>query len=282
MIDRVVVTVFPGYCFMSVLCIRSVLEHVPTTPITVIIDDFDLESWPNFVSNYQDFLSQQFCDVDIEFCCYSQLDKIDHANMGGWFRQQLVKLYVDQFVDEDNILLVDADVILQQPPKLDTVPAGSWPYTPISAGFNLYVAYMLNREPWLGTKEQNLSTSWVPVRYVSRQLIQALRRHVEHMHGKDFLDLHIDLMIEKKIVAYDPQGQTMIMSEFELLEVFRKHIWHESLPFSEGAAPFYHTSEKDWQKDIGWFESRNVTVPRSLWESMIRFGSNPVFQMSQQ
>ena len=278
MIDRIVVTVFPGYCFMSVLCLRSLCDHVPTTPITIIIDDFGLDRWPTFPDEYQTYIDSQFPYLNIEYRRYSELPDVDAANMGGWFRQQLIKLHVDHFVKENNILLVDADVILEQSPRLDVIPASSWPATPISAGFHLYIEFMLGIDPWLGNQKENLCASWVPIRLVTRDLLQALRDHVETRHNKNFLQLHIDLMKQQKIVAFDPDCKTMIMSEFEMLEVFRKYLWENPLPLSNGASQFYHTSQKDWNTDMSWFVDKQVEVDNDLWNKVKVFGSNPAIQ----
>lgn len=278
MIDRVVVTVYPGYFFMSVLCIKSIQQHIPGVPITIIIDDFELESWPEYPTQYQTYITQQFPTLNIDYRRYSELPTVDDARMGGWFRQQLIKLYVDQFVKEDCILLVDADVVLEETPDVLTIPAMTWPTTPIGIGFSLYVKFMLGVDPWLGTKEDNLGSSWVPIRFVTRELLQALRTHVETHHNKNFLELHIELMKQQKIVAFDPECQTMIMSEFEMLEVFRRHLWKHPLPLRHGTTRFYHTSQKDWQVGRHWFEQQQVNVDNQLWNQVLIFGSNPVIQ----
>ena len=278
MIDRVVVTAFPGYFFMSVLCLQSIHKYFPDTPITIIIDNYDLKLWPDYVSQYQNYIDSEFENLDISYKLYTELPKVDDAHMGGWFRQQLIKLHVDHFVNEDSLLLVDADVILEEYPRLDNIPANPVPFGPISAGFHHYIKYMLGIDPWLGTKEQNLGSSWAPVRYVTKQLIQSLRSHVEKIHQKNFLDLHLDLMKQQKIVAYDPDCNTMIMSEYEMLEVFRRHLWTHPLPLQRGAGNFYHTSEKDWRRDRGWFESKGVNIADELWEKVQFFGTNPIYQ----
>lgn len=282
MIDRVVVTVFPGYFFMSVLCLKSIDKYFHNVPITLIVDDFGLDLWNDFADQYQQYIQATFPTLNICFRRFSELDKVDDANMGGWFRQQLIKLYIDHFVDEENILLIDADVILEELPKLDHVPAIPVLPDPISAGFQLYIQHMLGIDPWLDTKEQNLCASRVPIRYVTRSLIQALRNHVEVLHKKNFLDLHIDLMRQQKIVAYDPAGKTMTMSEFEMLEVFRKYLWKHPLPLRPRMEKFYHTSEKDWKKDRSWFESQAVLVTDQHWHQLQTFGSNPVYQTGNQ
>lgn len=278
MIDHIVVTAYPGYFFMSVLCIRSIQQYLPDIPITIIVDDFGLGDWTQYPEQYQNYITSQFPTTEISYRRYSEIPTVDNAQVGGWFRQQLIKLYVDQFVTADRILLIDADVILKEIPGIDTVPAKSWPVTPISIGFHLYVEFMLGIEPWLGTRDQNLGSSWVPVRFVTQDLLQSLRNHVERRHNKNFLELHLELMKQQKIVAFDPECKTMIMSEFEMLEVFRRHLWKQPLPLVEGHSDFYHTSEKDWQLGKTWLESHQVTVEDNLWNQVMLFGSNPAIQ----
>lgn len=278
MIDRVVVTAWPGYFFMSVLCIRSIEKHFHNTPITILVDDFDLKLWPDFPEQYQIYLKSQFDKLDIDFQRYSQLTGVNDAGTGGWFRQQLIKLHVDNFVKEENILLVDADVILLEKPTWHAVPATPWPLGPVSKGFQNYIKFMLGIEPFLGTKEQNLCASWVPIRFVTRDLLQSLRDHIEHVHNKNFLQLHIELMQQQKIVAYDSNGLSMVMSEFEMLEVFRRHLWKFPLPFRKFVEEFYHTSKEDWINGKTWFEDQQVLIPDNLWNNLEIFGSNPAIK----
>jgi hypothetical protein len=273
-IDRVIVTVYPGYCFISVLCLRSIFRYLDQTPLTILIDDFELWRWPSFVDNYKKYILQQFPDHYIEFACYSNLNKVNNGNTSGWLRQQLIKLHADYFVPESNILLVDADIILKEYPDTDTIPARLFPESSTGIGFKLYCKYMLGTELRLGSSEENLGSSWAGFRWVSKELLQALRSHVEHVHNQNFLDLHINLMQNKKIVAYDPTGQTMIMTEFEMLELFRKYLWKEPLPLRSSASAFFNDNIEDWKRNSDWFTNQNVHVDSEMWNASQYYAAN--------
>jgi len=277
-IDRVIVTNHPGYFFISVLCLRSIFEYLDQIPVTILIDDFDLTHWPSFVDNYKKYISQQFPSKNIAFECYSTLDKVNDGNAGGWVRQQLIKLHVDYFVSESNILLIDADVILKEYPNVSWIPARPFPESPTGLGFKLYCKYMLGTELRVGSSEENLGSSWISFRFVSRELLQALRAHVENVHKKNFLNLHIELMQDKKILWYNDTEQTMIMSEFEMLEIFRKHFWKDPLPLRPYASNHFNDNIEDWNREPDWFQNQDVTIDLELWKSSQSFADKRLFK----
>lgn len=266
-IDRVVITTFTGYFFITVLCLRSVKKYLSHLPIDIIIDDFDLEHWPTYVIDCKQYLSTEFPELDLNFFLFSQLNTVDDAQHGGWFRQQLIKLHLDQLIRDDNWLSVDADVIFNEYPNLNIIPVVRTSADPIDTGNRLYVKYMLGvNKPYLGNSNDHLCASGVPFRYISRQLLQELRQHVEQQHNKNFLQLHLDLMKSGEIVAFDPAMKKMIMSEFQLIEVYRDQFRHDNLTIKIGTSAFDHDSIKDWNRNKSWFESQNVVVPDKYWQ----------------
>lgn len=276
-IDRVVVTTFTGYFFITVLCLRSIKKYLSHLPVDIIIDDFDLAYWPSYVDDCKKYIKQQFPDLNINFFVFSQLPHVDDAKHGGWFRQQLIKLHLDQIVQDNNWLLVDADVVFNDYPVIDTVPVKRANPDSIDSGNRHYVKYMLSTErPYLGHSDQHLCASGVPFRYISRDLLQQLRQHVEKIHNKNFLQLHIDLMNARQIVAYDPDMQKMIMSEFQLIEVYRNQYTNDNLEIDLGASAFEHDSVKDWHRSRDWFEAHNVPVNDQHWQFSQAVGQHHV------
>jgi hypothetical protein len=276
-IDRVVVTTFPGYFFITVLCLRSVKKYLPHLPVDIIIDDFGLDHWPNYVDDCQQYLRSEFSDLDLNFLLFSQLSKVDDARHGGWFRQQLIKLHLDQLIKGDDWLSVDADVIFKEYPNLNIIPVTKTSADAIDSGNRLYVKYMLNvDQPFLGNDADHLCASGVPFRYLSRKLLTQLRQHVEQNHRKNFLQLHLDLMTTGKIVAFDPDAQKMIMSEFQLIEVYRNQFCNNDFVIKIGTSAFDHDSVKDWHRSREWFESQGVTVTDQHWQLSQQFGQHHV------
>jgi hypothetical protein len=271
-LDRVVITTFPGYFFITVLCLRSVKKYLPHLPVDIIIDDFDLGQWPTYVNDCQQHLHTEFTDLNLNFILFSQLANVDDANHGGWFRQQLIKLHLDQLVIGEHWLLIDADVVLNSYPQLNTIPVTRTSADPIDSGNRQYVKYMLSTEkPYLGNDHEHLCASSVPFRYISKELLIQLRKHVEQVHNKNFLQLHIDLMKAGEIVAYDPDIQKMVMSEFQLIEVYRNQYRSDNFAIKVGASAFEHDSIKDWHRDRAWFESRGVLINNHLWQLSQQF-----------
>jgi hypothetical protein len=271
-VDRVVVTTFPGYFFSTALCLQSIEKYFPGPSIEIIVDDFDLTLWPNYVNDCKTYITQHFPNLKINFYLFSQLSGVDRARAGGWFRQQLIKLHLDILVPGHSWLLIDADVVLQDTPDPTTIPSVPHPPDAIGLGNRQYVKHMLQTStPWLREESESdfICVSGIPIRYLTKDLLQSLRRTVEQNHNKTFLDLHLDLIATQDIVAYDASGQTMIMSEFELIEVYRNRFYQHPVPIRTGANRFVHTSIKDWNLGVQHFNS--VSVPDHLWKKMLNF-----------
>jgi len=277
-IDRIVLTTFPGYFFSQIRCLRSTQQYAAGFPIDIIIDDFDIQHWPTYVNDCQLYITQCFPNLDITFHLFSDFAGQNRVKTGGWFRQQLVKLYLDQFVTGDRWLLVDADVVFTQDIRLDAVSAtvSSTP-DPITVGNRLYAEFMLGTDqPWVVNKDEYWCLSSVPFRLLQRDLLQGLRAHVESLHGQSLFDLHLDLFETARLVAFDPESQTMIMSEFQLIEVFRHRYYHTPLPIGRCVASnFEHSSIKDWNTEKSWFEQQ-LPVDEQHWKSLENFGKHHV------
>lgn len=273
MFDRIAITTYPGYFFSQILCLRSIQQHTPGHPVHVIIDDFGsqkcgLQSWPKYIKHCKKYILDNFTDLDIHFHLFSDFDQMSQVNSGGWFRQQLVKLHVDWMVPGQSWLLVDADVCFLEPPKVDIVSATvNKHFNPIDHGNRLYVGYVLNcDQPWLQDPNEYWCVSSVPFRVVDRTLLEHLRQHVQQVHRQSMFDLHIKLFNSDQLVAYDDAGDKMIMSEFQLLEIFRHRYTNHPLPIGRTwSTHFSHSSIKDWNLPRHDFEQQQVPVSDKHW-----------------
>lgn len=276
-IDRIVLTTFPGYFFTQVLSLRSIQQYAAGFPIDIIIDDFNLTHWPTYVDDCKQYLAHCFPDNKFNYYCYSQLPGIEKVKTGGWFRQQLVKMYLDKLIPGNKWLLVDADVMFLEQPKVDAVSAVIREGGPIDLGNRLYVKHMLHTDqPWVDNETEFWCLSSVPFRLIERDLIVELRKHAEKLHG-DFLQHHLDLFETQQLVAFDPNGKTMVMSEFQLIEVFRHRYYHSPLPIGRHvASKFDHSSQKDWRFDRNWFAEQGVDTPDQYWNRSQTFGKHHV------
>lgn len=278
-IDRIVLTTFPGYFFTQILSLRSIQQYAAGFPIDIIVDDFGLTHWPTYVEDCQQYIVQCFPSANITFHKFSDFPGMERVQTGGWFRQQLVKLYLDHFVSGSRWLVVDADVMFTEPIGLDTVSATvRTEPTSIDIGNRLYVQNMLNCDrPWVVNEQEYWCLSGAPFRPVSKDLLQQLRNKVESVHDKNLFELHLELFEQNKLVAFDPNNQTMIMSEFQLIEIFRHRYYCEPLPINRyKASNFDHTSLKDWKFERDWFEQQSVPVADKHWEHSQLFGKHHV------
>jgi hypothetical protein len=276
-IDRIVLTTFPGYYFSQIFSLRSIQQYASGYPIDIIVDDFDINYWPSYVNDCQNLIQTNFPNLDIVFHRFSDLPGMERVQTGGWFRQQLVKLQLNNLVQGNNWLVVDADVEFLGQPCIDKISGMVRPKPdPIDIGNRLYVQHMLDcDQPWVVDEQQYWCLSTVPFRYIPRDLLQQLQNKVENAHQQSLFELHLGLFESNQLVAYDPQSLTMVMSDFQLIEVFRHRYYHTPLPIGQFAVGnFSHSSTKDWQFDRSYFQQRNVSVSNREWELSQLFGKH--------
>jgi len=295
-VERYVITTWPGYFFQTVLCIKSILEHLPARPIHIIVDDLHNNGyptttpWPGFLDDLVKYVGDNVY-VPIEYHRFSDQPWASHCDV-GWWRQQLVKLNLDQYIPGNSWFVIDADIIFAQTPDFGIVPVNLdrsfvSHANPIDIGNKLYVKYMLNTELTKLTCEGfPASSSGVPFRTLDRTLLQSLRKHVESIHHKDFNQLHIDLCNQQEIVGFDPEAKKMVMSEFELIEVFRQELSGNALmvkpigcdhtyTLTPGPDRVYrHSSKKDWQLGREWLQAQNLNITDAQWQMSKLFIEN--------
>lgn len=278
-IDRIVLTTFAGYFFTQILCLRSIQQYAAGFPIDIIIDDFDIQHWPSYPEDCQQYILDNFPDLDITFHKFSDFAGMEQVKTGGWFRQQLVKLHLDRFVPGNRWLLVDADVEFVEPLRVELVSAtvNTTP-NPIDIGNRLYVKHLLDCDhPWVVNEHEYWCLSGVPFRLLQRDLLEQLRVKIANVHNDNVFYMHLKMFNNNTLVAYDPECKKMIMSEFQLIEIFRHRYYHSPLPIGRNTVSnFRHSSMKDWQFDRSWFERKNIQVNDREWTLSQTFGKHRV------
>jgi hypothetical protein len=276
-IERAVITTFPGYFFSTILTLQAVYKYLGKLPVSILIDDFDHAAWPNYVDDVKSYVAQHFDNENIDYKLFSQLHDVDSAKTGGWFRQQLIKLHLDQMVNDNHWLLIDGDTVLDDIPDLQSIPLFAGPGSSIDIGNRKYVEFMLAiDQPYFATDKEWWCASSVPFRYVSRELLTQLRQHVEKIHNENFLQLHINLMKQHQLVAFDPEHQCMIMSEFQLMEIYRHRVQQWPYLRFGGASAFRHDSVKDWNRNINQFVDHGLLNVDQYWSHCQQFGKHHV------
>lgn len=276
------VLTFPGHFFQTALCIQNLLLHYPecTDRITVIADDVQCEPWAGYVSDLRHYLGSCYPVVPV-----SALPQISRC-VAGWWRQQLVKLTIDQILPGTQWFVVDGDVIFRSRCDVqDCVPI-SRRYDATSRWSQMCINYVRGA---LGTnqgimydQDQPVTTSPVPFRHLDRDLLQALRGHVESRFNSDFVDLHLGWFQDQTIVADIDPPTRWVMSEWELIECFRQMVLGQRLPYHELGSGyqtdvdldnadhsngiFLHSYQRDTVIGRTWFRDQGVAVPDPIWQ----------------
>lgn len=284
----IAVVTYPGHFFLTALCLRSLSTFYPETKnYFVVYDDTASAKWDNYLEDsrscyYGPWLGQ------LTYVPFTAVDPRIGTVESGWFRQQLTKLCIDQILPGDDWLVVDGDVIMDSRcdiTSITPVDLRDHASSPLSQSVARYTGYMLGKEDYhLDYQGQYAITSSVPFRHLSRDQLTLMRKQVERTHDRDFVDLHLDLLANQEIVAYDPSGQKMVMHEWELIEAFNQIRSPNQFAITVvGSGHEYetHTSciDSDFRfrqgyrrdKDIGqeWFRQQLISVPDDLWSKAL-------------
>lgn len=281
-----VILTFPGHFFQTCLCVKRLIEHYPEIhKIHFVLDDVQASPWHSYSI---DFAAAIFSltDVPCEILCVSTLPKIRDC-VAGWWRQQLIKLTLDQILPGDAWFVVDGDVIFLSRCEIkDRIPI-SRRYDETSRWSQMCVNYV---KGVLGTDQgimhdenQAVITSPVPFRYLDRDILQALRSHVESRFGADFVSLHLGWFHDQTIVADIDPPVRWVMSEWELIECFRQIVQNQKLPYHDigsgyqidaeigrpGRDVFVHSYLRDSSISPLWFAQQGVAVDDHVWNKSL-------------
>lgn len=281
---RTAVLTFPGHFFQTQLCLRSLFEHYPEVAdsITVIADDVECKPWSSYIRDLADCLTNR---PNIHVIPISEIEGINKC-VAGWWRQQLVKLTLDLILPDDQWFVVDGDVIFRSRCEVqDRVPISRrydaesrW-----SQMCELYVQNLLGiSQGTMLDRDQPVITSAIPFRYLTRELLADLRHHVESRWGGDFVDLHLAWFDNQTIVADIDPPTRWVMSEWELIECFRRAVQHRELPYhdigsgyqldaglntvTQNKEIFLHSYQRDTEIGQQWFRDQGLTINDQTWQ----------------
>lgn len=284
-----VILTFPGHFFQTHLCVKSLLEHYPEVArLTFVLDDVQASPWHSYRDDFVDTW-QSTIDRPWHIICCSDMPKIS-ACVAGWWRQQLVKLTLDQILSDDQWFVVDGDVIFRSRCEVkDHVPISRRydGHSRWSQMCELYVKGVLGTEQGIMLdQDQPVITSAIPFRYLDRALLSQLRQHVESRFGCEFVDLHLTWFADQTIVADIDPPTRWVMSEWELIEVSRQQIQGEFRPYQDIGSGyqiesvdqikakhniFIHSYKRDTDVGRAWFEQQGVTIPDSIWQRSLEW-----------
>lgn len=278
------VLTFPGHFFQTLLCLRSLRQYYPehTNRITVIADDIQCEPWNDYAHDLQEVMPD--CDIVLT----STLPGIRNC-VAGWWRQQLVKLTLDKILPDKDWFVVDGDVIFHSRCEvLDRVPI-SRRYEPHTNWSRMCVNYVNDvlgiTQGTLQDGDRAVITSPIPFRHLTQHWLQSLRNHVENRFQNDFVDLHLAWFQDQTIVADIDPPTKWVMSEWELLECYRRFVVDQQLPFEDIGSGyqidadlnsihqhnglFQHSYQRDAAIGTEWFQQQGLTIDPKLWSKCL-------------
>lgn len=285
--DAVTLT-FPGHFFQTLLSIKSIHKHYTDIKTHyVLVDDVNSGCWTDYLQDLQQALPNH----DFIFKTVSSLDRIALCQ-SGWWRQQLVKMTLDEILPGDEWFVVDGDVIFDTFCEYrDVVPLDHTPLNESGSIEPLTVNYVKNLlgidQGHLYLKNRPCLTSPIPYRLLSRNLLEKLRYHVETRFGKKFVELHLEWFNNETIVRTHSDLSKMSMSEWELIELFRREVLQESLPFhcigpgyqldvdtssmTQHKGIYRHGYRRDAQMPKEWFQKQGLDVSDRTWAKAVEW-----------
>ena len=270
---------YPGHLLMTALCLRSIRKHYPDIgKIYVLYDDL-APTRLDYATTCADLYSPA------ELVPYSRLTGIQACDV-GWWRAQLIKLHVDLLLPGDRWFVVDGDVIFDEPCDVVNVT----PYSPwvderdcmIDQMVDRYINHMLGVSAGRVTVADYplIITSIIPFRWLDREQLTSLRSHVCAVTGQtSMLDYHCDLFRSQGIVGYMPEGDRMVMHEWDLIEAWN-HLHRpgryrlvmtgsgyqiDQVTNDFQSPRFRHNSMRDREIGRGWFEAQDIAITDDLW-----------------
>ena len=280
---HVVVLSYPGHFHQTQMSVKSLMKFYPETQkITFVLDDIQTDTWPSYVDDHVLAMSS-WLTIPFEVLRTSQMQNIKQCFI-GWCRQQLIKLTLDQLVSGDEWFVVDGDTIfLTRSDIKQSVPV-SFRYQPNQNYSILSCNYV---KTLLGIPQGNLTyedtavgTNPIPFRWLTKELLAGLRSRVESRFGQEFVALHLAWFRNQTIVSDCDSPVKLAMSEWELIECYRRFVLGIKLPFIEVGSgyPLYtdlsslrrkqhvfrHSYIKDAEIDPVWLQ-QNLDVDQRTW-----------------
>ena len=266
--DAVALINYPGHFLSTLGTIKNFHEITHwRAPWYIFVDDLG-NQWEDWEDNYLDDLKnavdKNFPDLNPTYVLFS--DFKFPMIYDGWLRQQLVKLNLDQFLPGDIWYVTDGDVVCERLIGANEIPFNyqNTHGSLINAQQKAYIKQMLGTDQCLQINNEEVFTHHIPVRWVTRDDLHNLNRHVSTVNKNGMNQLHFNLMREERILGLGDTEQHMSMTEWDLIETWRILV--------DGQAPEYCY----WLIDDGVTASRTVNDP--IWVKSF-FGTDKDFDL---
>ena len=284
------VLTFPGHFWQTLLCVRRLHQHYPELEsLSFVLDDVEKDPWLTYVADFRHHILEAWSGP-IRIITTSAMPVINSC-VAGWWRQQLVKLTLDMWLPDQQWFVVDGDVIfasrcdIQQQVPISRRGDHDSRWSKMAVN---YVRDLLGQGPgYLTCDGQPVITSAVPFRWLDREFLRGLRHHVEALWGGGFLELHHQWFADQTIVADIDPPDRWVMTEWELIECYRRWVLEESWPMHEvgsgypidvdirdkqaGRDLFYHAYRRDSEIGADWFAQQGLTIESDRWHESERW-----------
>lgn len=293
MTQPLVVLTYPGHFLLTAVTIRSYFQHNSPVPVTIIADDLSRYAWPEYLNDCIEFYASLAESVSV-----TPVSRLPQAHgydypTGGWLRQQMVKLYLDQLVPYTTWFFTDGDVQFHFPVPFDTVPYTITRHEDgVQQRHNAYVSKILGIDTvgiiaqhahmdWIPNRQSQVCVSNPPFRTMHAKILQQLRQYVQELRGMDLAAAHS--WIYNDVHVTPDQPAPFLESEWELLENFRKHVLNEDINLIYYPVPELNLDGKHDNTDLefcttcyasdqmlgrSWFEQQGLKVPDQIWSHL--------------
>lgn len=287
------VLTFPGHLFQTMLCVSSIQTFYPEIDgFCFVLDDVESSPW----SSYTDDCAQMIADAtsrSFEIYRTSEIPGINTC-VAGWWRQQLVKLCLDRIIPGEQWLVVDGDCIFETRCDVQNrVPVTRRHARDSRFGImtKCYVRTLLDiPQGHLEDQGDWVCTNGIPFRYLDSMFLQSLRSHVETIWQADIVDLHLSWFHDQSIVADHDPPDRMTMSEWELMECFRRYVLEQAWPFQDIGSGYSLGIDRamiaqkqnvfrhayQWDVELGreMLASLGCCPPSDVWASSLEWHAN--------
>jgi len=266
----VVVQTYPAHFYQTVLCLRSIRQHLPDSRVLVFVDDVSNLIWDEYIPRVQ-ALYQEWTD-DIRLI--STTPGIRRLRNWPWMRQQVHKLLLHTVIDQPEWLFIDGDLRLTAAPPLDQVAHSQPVYSGVplaerdpgpgemSSQIFYYIRHMLGQEPdimWYDRARNRIYTaSNPPVKVMSSSVGRSLQHHIESRFGQHLIDVHADLAADTR----------MAPCEWDLIEYYRRQILGEQREWYQGPGFWQTTFSADRELGESWFLERGLEIDPKIWQTL--------------
>lgn len=277
--DAIAVITYPGHCVTTLLTVKNIIETTDwQVPVYLFVDDIgeQYNSWNgDYIKDIQEFYNFEFRVVKFSEFGWPYI-------WDGWLTQQLVKLNIDRFLPGDLWYVTDGDVYVKEMLYYGSTPFNYVPHRNklIHAQNRSYLQHILKTPNILLEKDNRLLfTHHAPFRWVEKHHLLRLREYVSKIHANDFNLVHLHLIKEERIIGFGPTEESLSMTEWDLLEVFRANILGEDIGLEfwplrtdadvENQAKFWTFFGTDKDIDPQWFEKFDVYIPQNIQEKIL-------------